>query len=122
MNPKLVAAISILGAMPALAQGAPVKPTVADVQRVVQIITSDKAKSAAYCELEKVEQQIAEAEEKKDTKKIEELGKKAEALAQKIGPEYIKLMEGLEQVDDESAEGQRLNAASEPLDKLCSPK
>ena len=116
MKLKLVAAISILGAMPAFAQA---QPTVADVQKVVQIITSDKAKSAAYCELEKVEQQIAEAEEKKDTKKIEELGKKADALAQKIGPEYIKLVEGLEQVDEESAEGQRLNAASEPLDKLC---
>ena len=51
MKLKLVAAISALAAIPALAhaqQGGPQpnvpKPTKADVQNVVQIVTTDKAK------------------------------------------------------------------------------
>src|SRR6476661_340605 len=119
MNLKLVAAVSILGAMPAFAQGTPAKPTVADVQKVVQIITSDKAKSAAYCELENVETQLADAEEKKDAKKVKELEERVEALEHKLGPEYAKLIEEMETVDPDSADGKSLQAALDPLEKLC---
>jgi hypothetical protein len=55
MKLKLVAAISAL-AIPALAhaqQGGPQpnipKPTKTDVQNVVQIVTTDKVKTQAYC-------------------------------------------------------------------------
>ena len=119
MNLKLVAAISVLGAMPAFAQGTPAKPTVADVQKVVQIITSDKAKSTAYCEVEKLETQLADAQEKKDAKKVEELEKRTEALEEKLGPEYAKLMTDMETVDPDSADGERLQTAFDPLEKLC---
>ena len=119
MNLKLVAAISILGVMPAFAQGTPAKPTVADVQKVVQIITSDKEKSAAYCEVEKLEAQLAEAQVKKDAKKVEELEGRIEALEQKLGPEYAKLMTEMEAVDPDSADGERLQTAFDPLEKLC---
>jgi len=61
MKLKLVAAISAL-AIPALAhaqQSGPQptvpKPTKADAQNVVQIITSDKVKTQAYCDLTKLE-------------------------------------------------------------------
>jgi hypothetical protein len=63
MKLKLVAAISAL-AIPALAhaqQGGPPKvpkPTKADAQNVVQIITSDKVKTQAYCDLTKLEGQV----------------------------------------------------------------
>jgi len=60
MKLKLVAAISAL-AIPALAhagQSGPQptvpKPTKADAQNVVQIITSDKVKTQAYCDLTKL--------------------------------------------------------------------
>jgi hypothetical protein len=64
MKLKLVAAISAL-ATPALAHAqqsgpqpnAP-KPTKADAQNVVQIITSDKVKTQAYCDLNKLEVQV----------------------------------------------------------------
>jgi hypothetical protein len=56
MRLKLVAAISALAAIPALAhaqQGRPQpkvpKPTKAEAQNVVQIVTSDKVKMQAYC-------------------------------------------------------------------------
>ncbi len=95
------------------------KPTPADVQRVVASITADRAKLQAYCEMMKLDEQIAKAEESKDMKKAEALAKQADEMAQKLGPEYANLMERLEQVDPSSPEGQRLSAAFEPLDKRC---
>ena len=64
MKLKLVAAISAF-ATPALAHAqqsdpqpnAP-KPTKADAQNVVHIITSDKVKTQAYCDLNKLEVQV----------------------------------------------------------------
>jgi hypothetical protein len=68
MKLKLVAAISAL-AIPALAHaqqsGPQPKPTKADVQNVVQIITSDKVKTQAYCDLNKLEGEVKAADQKK---------------------------------------------------------
>ena len=73
MKLKLVAAISAL-AIPALAhaqQGGPQpnipKPTKTDVQNVVQIVTTDKVKTQAYCDLTKLYDQIEAAEQKECT-------------------------------------------------------
>jgi hypothetical protein len=70
MRLKLVAAISAV-AIPALAhaqQGGPQpnvpKPTKADVQNVVQIVTSDKAKMQAYCDLSKLYAQVEAGQQK----------------------------------------------------------
>jgi hypothetical protein len=95
------------------------KPTAADVQRVIGIIRADKTKLQAVCDLVKLDDQIADAEQKKDTKKMEELDKKAEASAQKIGPDYMKLMAGLEQMDNSSKESQQLTAPLDALVKTC---
>src|SRR5215469_15832059 len=105
MKLKLVAAISAL-AIPALAyaQSSVPKPTTADAQNVVQIITSDKVKTQAYCDLTKLEGQVRTAEQKNDTKTLEALGTQAAALVGKL-PEYYKLMDGLEEVDPNSSEG-----------------
>jgi hypothetical protein len=127
MKLKLMIVAFALAATPALAQqaGAPPagpKPTVAQVQKVVQIISADKAKAALYCEVSKLDEQMALADEKKDTKKLEELSKRGDAMAQKLGPEYIALMTGLSQIDPDSPEGKSLGAALEPLDKACAGK
>jgi hypothetical protein len=125
MNLKIIVAVSVLAAMPAVAtaqQATGPKPTKADVQKVVQIISGDKAKTSLYCDLGKLEDEMAQADEKKDQKKSEELGKQADAMGQKLGPEYIKLMAGLEQVDPDSNEGKDLSTALEALDKLCPKK
>lgn len=126
MNLKLAVAISVLVTTPVFAQGqmggaspkGP-KPTKADVQKIVQIISGDKAKTTLYCDLAKLNDQIAAADEKKDTKKVGELGKQINEKEQKLGAEYIKLMEGLEQIDPASNEGKDISAAFEPLEKLC---
>jgi hypothetical protein len=126
MKLKLVAAISALAAIPALAhaqQGGPQpkvpKPTKADAQNVVQIVTSDKAKTQAYCDLTKLYDQVEAAQQKNDTKTVETLGKQADALIDKLGPEYSKMIDGLEQVDPNSSEGKDFMSILSDLDQSC---
>ena len=125
MKLKLSIAAVALVAMSAFAlaqQGQPPKvpkPTKADVQKVVQLIMADKAKVQAYCQLSKLNDQMAEAQEKKDQKKMDALGKQADALIDKIGPEYAKLMEGLDQIDENSPEAKTFGDLFAPLDKQC---
>jgi hypothetical protein len=126
MNLKLVVAISLLATMPAFAQGQmsgpatkPPKPTKADVQKVVAAITADKAKLQSYCDLAKLNEQMAAADEKKDTKTLQDLGPQADALMEKLGPDYAKLMDGLDQIDENSPEGKDFQASFETLDKQC---
>jgi len=123
MKLKLVAAISALVATAALAHaqhsGPQPKPTTADAQNVVQIITSDKVKTQAYCDLTKLEGQVKAAEQKNDTKTLETLSKQAEALVEKLGPEYYKLMDGLEEVDPNSSAGKEFMSILSELDKNC---
>ena len=125
MKLKLVAAISAL-AIPALThaqQSGPQptvpKPTKADAQNVVQIITSDKVKTQAYCDLTKLEEQVKAVQKNTDTKTVETLTKQAEALIDKLGPEYFKLMDGLEQVDPKSSEAKEFMSILSELDKRC---
>jgi hypothetical protein len=125
MNLKLVMAVSLFAAIPMIAYAqkddseAPPKPTMADAQKLVQMISSDKAKLKAYCDLGKLQDQMEQAEQKKDTKALEALGAKADSLAQQIGPDYAKVMDGLEEVDPNSAEGKRFTAVFDPLVKQC---
>ena len=124
MKLKLVAAISAL-AIPAVAHAQqsgpqPTKPTKADAQKVVQIITSDKVKTQAYCDLTKLEGQVEAAAQKNDAKTLEALNKQANALLDKLGPEYFKLMDGLEQVDPKSSEAKEFMSILSELDKGCS--
>ena len=122
MKLKFVAAISAL-AIPALAHaqqsGPQPKPTTADAQNVVQIITGDKVKTQAYCDFTKLEGQVRAADQKNDTKTLEVLSKQAEALVDKLGPEYFKLMDGLEQVDPKSSEAKEFMSILSELDKSC---
>jgi hypothetical protein len=126
MKLKLVAAISGLVAIGALAhaqQAGPQpkvpKPTMADAQNVVQIVTNDKVKSQAYCDLTKLEGQVEAAAQKNDAKTLETLNKQANALLDKLGPEYFKLMDGLEQVDPKSSEAKEFMSILSELDKPC---
>ncbi len=121
MKLKLFLAAIAVAALPlsTQAQQKPPKPTLAAVQQLVKSISSDKARTQAYCELAKLEDQIGQAEEKKDTKTVEALGKKAEEVANKLGKEYLTIMAGLDEVDPDSPEGKQLMTAMDPLEKLC---
>jgi Skp family chaperone for outer membrane proteins len=119
MKLKFLAVIAVIAAIPAYAQ-APQKPaTKADAQRVVQSISADKAKTQKYCDLAKLGEEMDQAEQKKDQKKLDALEKQAEALMAQLGPDYGKLMEGMQSINAESKEGKEIGAVMEGLDKLC---
>jgi hypothetical protein len=92
MKLRLVAIITALVTLPILAhaqQGRPQsnapKPTEADAQKVVQIITSDKAKTQAYCDMSKLYEQMQTADQnKKDRKKVETLAKQGAVLESSV--------------------------------------
>jgi hypothetical protein len=95
------------------------KPTKAQVQKVVQTISADKAKMDAYCKLAKIQQQMGALDEKKDMKKLQDLSTQADAEAQKLGADFEKMMDGLEQVDEKSNEGKEYATILAGLDSKC---
>jgi len=129
MNLKLVAALCLFTVIPAAGyaqQGQPggqppmpPPPTLADVQKVVATINADKAKLQIYCQLAKLNEQMEAAYQKKDNKTVESLGAQADTLAQKLGPDYAKVMDGLPQIDENSPLGKQMSAALDTLDKQC---
>jgi hypothetical protein len=128
MNLKLVIAVAALAAMPVFAQAqqkggpppAAKAPSKADVQKVVTQIKGDKAKLDIYCQIAKLGDQMQAAAEKKDQKKFDDLNKQADTLGQKLGPDYVKLMAAMDEIDPDSKEGKELGTVFyEPLDALC---
>jgi len=83
------------------------------------MITSDKVKTQAYCDLNKLEGEVIAAAQKNDTSALEALSKQAQSLVDKLGPEYFKLMDGLELVDPKSSEGMEFTSLLSELDKSC---
>lgn len=123
MNLKLIVAILVITAVPVRAQTQPPSAakmiTRADVQKVARIIRGDKVKTQTYCDIGKLGGQIEEANQKKDSKTADELSQKMKELEKKLGPEYVALMDGLQDIDPESDEGAEIEAALVVLDKLC---
>ena len=133
MSLKVVVAISVFTAMPAFGQiptdrspeNVP-RLTEADLQRIVQSISGDKTKMETCCDLAKINQEMVQAGNAKDTRALQTLEQKADDLTQKLGPDYVRLMEGLDQVDENSSGGKdiaasfdEIGAAFELLDKQC---
>ena len=121
MNLKLTFTILAIAVVPVCAQaqqpsGAKVK---ADAQNVVKIVSGDKAKTQTYCQMDQLSDQIDEAAQKKDNKKAEELSRKMEELAGRLGPEYVAFVKELENVDPNSQDTQQINSIMGTLDKLC---
>ena len=95
------------------------KVTKRDAQKVVRIISGDKAKTQTYCDMVKLGEQIEQANDKRDNKMVNELSQKLAALVEKLGPEYVALMDGLQDIDPESEGGQEIESVLDGLDKLC---
>ena len=122
MNLKLIVAILVITAVPVCAQAQPpstAKVTKADAQKVLKIISGDKAKTQTYCDILNLGVQIEEADQNKDAKKTDELNQKGDELAKKLGAEYVALMRGLQDIDPESEDGHEIGSVLEALDKLC---
>ena len=138
MNFKSIVAVLAFAAVPVCAQAQapnppkPSKPaksakavpaapvtTAAAAQKVVKTISGDKAKTQTYCDIGKLGSQIEDAEQKQDMNKIDDLNKKMDELATKLGPEYVALITRLEDIDPNSKEAREVGSALETLDKLC---
>jgi hypothetical protein len=121
MNLKLIVAILAIAVVSLCAQaqqpsGVKVK---ADTQNVVKMISGDKAKTQTYCQIDELSDQVTQAAQKKDNKKVEELSRKMEELEGRLGPEYVALAKELEDVDPNSQDGQEISSAIDALDRLC---
>jgi hypothetical protein len=120
MKPASIFAILVIAGLPlcAEAQQPSAAKVKADAQRVVKIIIGDKAKSQIYCDIVKLGEQIEETDPK-DTKQTDELYQQVEKLATKLGPEYIALMDGLQDMDPQSEDGKEIASTLDVLNKLC---
>jgi hypothetical protein len=120
-NRLLIVAILIISRAPLYAQGE--QPNIAklkaDAQKVVSIISGDKAKTQTYCQINNLGEQIGEANEEQDNKKAEALSQKVIELEKKLGPEYVALVDGLKNVDPNSPEGAEISSILETLDDSC---
>jgi hypothetical protein len=123
MSIKFAAAIVIAATLPAFAQAQQgrqfPKPSKEEVQKLVESIQADAAKTQQYCQMMKFYDQAAEAQEKKQKKKYRHLTKQAEDTGKKLGPEYQQAMAGLQQIDPLSSEYDELMKTLDPLDKSC---
>ena len=105
---------------PKAAKGSKEETTkVTAAQKVVKTISTDKAKTQTYCDIGKLGEQIQEADKKNDMKKIDELNSKMGELATKLGPDYVALIGGLDDIDPDSKEAHDIGSALASLDKLC---
>jgi hypothetical protein len=124
MTRKIAYILAILGTLTASAQAqeSVPKPTKADAAKVVKIISNDKTKIATYCKLAVIGDEIKISSRAGDHGKIEQLIKQADDLEKTLGPEFIRLNAGLEDLDLQSKEGQELSAELDKLDKFCPSK
>jgi hypothetical protein len=121
MKLNYLVAVAVIAVFPlsSHAQQGAAKATNADAQRVVKIISADKAKLKIYCDLGTLSAQADEAEQKKDSKTVDALAKKMDDMAKELGPEYVALMDGLADVDPQSKEGQAIGETLAKLDDMC---
>jgi hypothetical protein len=106
----------VIAAVPVCAQAQkPSAVTKADAQKVLKIISGNKAKTQIYCDITKLVEQITEGDENE----TDGLYQKIDELAKKLGPEYAALMDGLQEIDPESKVGQEIESVLMALQRLC---
>jgi hypothetical protein len=94
-------------------------PSKADVQKVLRIISSNKAKIRTYCQMTRLGHQMGRANETGDVRKFDHLLNRIYELGKKLGPEYAELVDGLQDIDPDSEVGQEISSTLDALDNLC---
>ena len=118
MNRLLILGILIISTAPLFAQAQ--QPNAAELaQKVVSIISGDKAKAQAYCQIANVGEQMNRAAQAKDKKKIEELAQKLPELEKSLGPEYLGLVESLGKANLPPKDGQEIVSTFDTLEASC---
>jgi hypothetical protein len=121
MKRLLIVGILLISTARVYAQGA--QPDLAklkgEAQKVVSIISGDKAKTQAYCGINDLNEQIGETDQEKDSKKAEALSQQLLELQTKLGPEYLALVNSLMDVDPNSPQAQEIDSILAALDNSC---
>ncbi len=121
MNRLVMVGILAISTAPLYAQGQ--RPDSAklkeDAQKVVSIISGDKAKKQAYCQIASVGEQMERAVKEKDKKKFEELAQRVNEDEKQLGPEYLALIDALKDMDPNSKDGQEIVSTFNRLDTSC---
>jgi hypothetical protein len=117
----LIVGILIISTMPlcAQAQQPDAAKLKADAQKVVSIISGDKAKTQTYCDIANVGEQMNQAVQAKDKKKFDELAQKLPELEKNLGPEYLGLVESLGKMNLPPKDGQEIVSMFDKLDDSC---
>jgi flagellar motility protein MotE (MotC chaperone) len=117
---SLIVAISLVAAVPVCAQAQKPWVTKDDAQKVVTIISGDKAKTQTYCEIQDVGEQMERAYEMRNLKLVDELLQNIDALEKTLGPEYVALMDRLVEIDPEKDKlGAEIMSVFDALGELC---
>jgi len=119
MNRKFIVAIFLIGAVSVYAHAQNPRVSKGDAQKVVTIISGDKIKTQAYCDIHKLAQQLVEAHEKKDGEKVNELFGKIQTLEKTVGPEYVALVEWIEDISENDELRAEFSSAFGALVRLC---
>lgn len=91
-----------------------------DAQKVVTIISGDKAKTQTYCDIQKLGGEMEQAYEKRNLKLVDELLQKIDTMEKNLGPEYAALVDGLEIFDPEKDKlGAEIMLELAALNMLC---
>ena len=105
--------------MPAQGQQPSADQLKAYAQNAVKIISGDKQKIGAYCELDDLTDQFDQAVEGKDAVKAAELSQKGEELLRKLGPEFAALADGMQSVHLSSQDAREIGSIFGNLNEHC---
>ena len=83
------------------------------------IISSDKIKTQAYCEIMKLGEQVGQAYEKNDRKMVDELSQKIDTLEKILGPEYVVLINGVQEIRENDQLRAEFLSVFGTLARLC---
>src|SRR3974377_2395564 len=118
MDRLLIIAILLISTAPLLAQAQ--QPNAAELaQKVVSIISGDKAKTQSYCQILDLSDELDQGDQQKDREKAEELSQKINELQKNLGPEYLALLKATEHVNPNSKDGQEIVSNFVKLDNSC---
>jgi hypothetical protein len=119
----LIVAILLIAVVPVYAQAqSPSAPKVSkdDAQKVVAIISGDKAKIKNYCDILNLGEQMERAYENRDLKLADELLQKINTMEKTLGPEYAALVDRLWQLDPKNEKlGAEIMLGISALNMLC---
>ena len=121
MNRLLIVAILIISNMSlsALGQQPEAAKLKADAQKVVSIISGDKAKIQAHCEIANLGQQMVGAALEKDEKKADALMQRAVELEKVLGPEYTAFFDAFSEADPNSKDVRDILSTFAMLEQSC---